>query len=193
MNPGVVVKKFVRCKACGYIMEEGKVGDRCPACGAPRAAFEPYNDPMSSRRRNLLKLELHPVAVHFPISLTVAVLVLMIIIAFLSGRAHSMLADTVKILVLLIPALVIMSGIVGIIDGKIRFRKIRNSTILKKKIVGACVLFLVLTAQTVIIWTSGFSNISIAISAALAAIAVGVIVYLALLGTSLMEAAFPGN
>ena len=35
------MKKYVRCKACGYIMEEGKVGDRCPACGAPRAALVP--------------------------------------------------------------------------------------------------------------------------------------------------------
>jgi hypothetical protein len=86
-----------------------------------------------------------------------------------------------------------MSGVVGFIDGKIRFRKIRNSAILKKKIVGASALFVVLTAQTVVIWTSGFSGIGIAVSALLAAIAVGVIVYLALLGTSLMEAAFPGN
>jgi rubredoxin len=187
------MKKYVRCKACGYIMEEGKLGDKCPACGAPKAAFEPYNDPMSPRRRNLLKLELHPVAVHFPISLTVAVLVFLIITAFLSGRAHAMLIDTVKILVLLLPPLVIMSAVVGIIDGKTRFRKIKNSIILKRKIIGACILFAVLTAQTVIIWTSGFSDISIGISAALAAIAIGVIVYLALLGTSLMEAAFPGN
>jgi rubredoxin len=187
------MKKYVRCKACGYIMEEGKVGDKCPACGAPRAAFEPYNDPVSPRRRNLLKLELHPVAVHFPITLTVGVLLFLIITAFVSGRAHAMFADTVKILVLFLPPLVIMSAIVGIIDGKIRFRKIKNSAILKKKIVAASALFALLTAQTVVIWTSGFSGAGIGIAAALAAIAIGVIVYLALLGTSLMEAAFPGN
>ena len=148
---------------------------------------------MSARRRKLLKLDIHPVAVHFPISLTVAVLVFLIFTAFLSGRAHAMLNDTVKILVLLIPALVIMSGVVGIIDGRIRFRKIRNSAILKRKIVGACALFIVLTAQTIIIWTSGFTSTSIAISVVLAAIGIGVIVYLSLLGTSLMEAAFPGK
>jgi uncharacterized membrane protein len=187
------MKKYVRCKACGYVMEEGKVGDKCPACGAPRAALVPYEYPMSARRRNLLKLQFHPVAVHFPISLTVAVLVFVIFTAFLSGRAHAMLADTTKILVLLLPAMVIMSGIVGIIDGKIRFRKIRNSMILKKKIAGASVLFVILTAQTVIVWTSGFSGVGIAVTAALAAVAIGVIIYLALLGTSLMEAAFPGN
>jgi hypothetical protein len=173
-------------------MREGKVRDRCPACGAPKAAFAPYDDPMSARRRTLLKLDLHPVLVHFPVSLTSAVLAFLILTAFLSGRAHAMLADTVKILVLLLPALVIVAGVGGIIDGRIRFRKIKNSMILKRKILGACLLFAVLATQTVIIWVAGFGGADIA-AAVLAAIAVGIIVVLAVMGTGIRVAAFPGD
>jgi rubredoxin len=187
------MSKYVRCKACGYITREGKLGDRCPACGAPKAAFEPYDDPMSARRRALLRLDLHPVSVHFPVSLTSVVLVFLILSAFLSGRAHAMLADTVKTLVLLLPALAIVAGIAGIIDGRTRFRKIKNSMILKRKILGACLLFVVLTAQTVIIWVAGFGGAGIAGAAVLGAIAVGIIVVLALMGRDIRVAAFPGD
>ena len=187
------MKNYMRCKACGYIMEEGKVGDRCPACGAPKAALEPYNDPMSEHRRNLLKLDLHPVAVHFPVSLTAAVLVFLIFASFLSGRAHAMLADTVKIVVLLLPVLVLLAGIAGFIDGRVRFRKIRNSMILKRKIVGACLLFAVLTAQSIVVWLAGFSGAGIAVAAVLGAVALGIVIVLALMGTGLTVAAFRGK
>jgi rubredoxin len=187
------MKNYVRCKACGYIMQEGKVGDRCPACGAPKSAFEPYDDPMSPRRRTLLNLDIHPVLVHFPVSLTSAVLAFLILTAFLAGSAHAMLVDTVKILVLVLPALVIVTGAGGIIDGRIRFRKIKNSLILKRKILGACSLFVVLAAQTVVIWVVGFSSAGIAAAAVLAAIAVGIIIVLAKMGMGIRVAAFPGN
>ncbi len=56
----------LKCKACGYIIDEKKLGDVCPACGVPRKAFEPWTDDMSPRRRVLLTLNLHPIALHFP-------------------------------------------------------------------------------------------------------------------------------
>jgi rubredoxin/uncharacterized membrane protein len=186
------VKRYVRCKACGYIMEEGKLADRCPACGAPKSAFMPYTDPLSTRRRNLLKLDLHPVAVHFPVSLTAAILVFVIAVAFLSDTARSMLVDTTKILLLLVPVLVIAAGVIGFIDGRVRFRKIKNSMILKRKIVYASLLFVVLTAQTVIVWIFGFTGIITAVSIVLGAVAIGLIVLLSRLGVSIMDSAFPG-
>lgn len=187
------MKKLVRCKACGYIMEEGKLGDKCPACGAPKTAFMPFVDPMSPSRRNLLKIDLHPSAVHFPVSLTSAVLVFCIAIAFLSGNARILLVDTTKILVLLVPIMVIIAGIMGFVDGKVRFRKVKNSMILRRKILYASILFVVVTAIAVIIWVFGFSMVVNAVAAVLAAIALGLIIVLALLGTSINEAAFPGN
>ncbi len=187
------MKKLVRCKACGYIMEERKLGEKCPACGAPKTAFMPFVDPMSPARRNLLKLDLHPIAVHFPISFAVAVLVFSIAIIFLSGDARILLINATKILVLLIPVLVLVSGILGFIDGKVRFRKIKNSLILKRKILYASIFCVVSIALAVIVWIFGFSMIITSIAALLAAIAIVLIVLLSLLGTSITEAAFPGN
>jgi uncharacterized membrane protein len=188
------MKKLVRCKACGYIMEEGKLGDRCPACGAPKAAFVEYTDPMNRTRRRLLKWELHPIAVHFPVSFAVAVLVFSIIIAFMSGDVKEMLVNTTEIMVLFIPVLVIVAGVAGYIDGKVRFRKIRNSRILKKKILYSSFLFVIAAVLAVTVWTEGFDSIvSVSLIAVLAAVAVVLISILALLGTSITESAFAGD
>jgi uncharacterized membrane protein len=187
------MKKLVRCKACGYTLEEAKLGDKCPACGAAKISFMPYADPMSQARRNVLKLDLHPIAVHFPISLTVAVLVFSLAAVFLSGDAHLLLRDTVKILVLLVPVLVVIAGVVGYFDGKIRFRKIKNSLILKRKILYASLFFVVSAVMAVVVWVfnlnSVISNFTVIV---LGLIAVGLIVILSRLGTSITEAAFPG-
>jgi uncharacterized membrane protein len=188
------MKKMVRCKACGYIMEEGKLGDRCPACGAPKVAFMPYVDPVSEPRRRLLNFHLHPIAVHFPTTLAVAILVFSIPILFLSGDSQTLLISTNKILSLFLPLTVILAGVVGFVDGKTRFRKIKNSAILKRKIVYASFLLAISVALTVLVWTQGFENAAFtSVDALLSALAVGLIVALALLGMSFKDAAFPGN
>jgi uncharacterized membrane protein len=188
------MKKLVRCKACGYIMEEGKLGDKCPACGAPKAAFMPYVDTMGARRRNILKLDLHPIAVHFPVSFSVAVLVFSIAIFFLTGDARTFLINTNKVLVLLIPVMVIIAGTAGFIDGKVRFRKVGNSQILRRKILYAGIFLTASIALAVMVWVFGFGSPAFtAASVVLAAIASGMIVILSLLGTSILDAAFPGN
>jgi uncharacterized membrane protein/rubredoxin len=188
------MKKMVRCKACGYIMEEGKLGDKCPACGVPRTSFEPYADSMSASRRNVLNIQLHPIAVHFPISFVSAVLVFSIAIAFFSGSAYTYLVSTTKVLLLFVPVLIIAAGVLGFIDGKIRFRKVGRSHILKTKIAYAVILFVISVALTVIVWIFGFDRVIYnSVAALLAAIALAVIVVLGLLGTSIKDAALPGK
>lgn len=185
---------MVRCKACGYLMPAGKLHDRCPACGAPKTAFEPYTDPMGPERRKILKLDLHPIAVHFPVSFVAAVLVFSIAIPFLAGEAQTLLIDTNKILVLFIPVLIIATFWLGWLDGKIRFRKISNSRILKTKIVYAILLFLVSSAITVVIWISGYDSAGLsALIGVLSAAGLILVVLLALLGISINRAAFPGK
>ena len=187
------MKKMVRCKACGYITEERKLGEKCPACGAPKTAFIPYIDHLAASRRRVLNLDLHPIAVHFPISFAVAVLVFSIAIAFLSGDAQTLLINATKVMVLLIPILVIIAGTVGFVDGRVRFRKIKNSTILKRKIIYASILFIFSIALAVIVWMEGFNRVIFtSLDALLAAVMVVSIIILALLGTSIAEAAFPG-
>ena len=184
---------MVRCKVCGYIMFGGKSGDKCPACGAPRTAFEPYIDNMAQPRRKILNLQLHPIAVHFPVAFAVAALVFSFVTIFLSGQARTTLIDATKIIVLFIPILVIAAGIAGWLDGRVRFHKIKNSMILKRKIVYAIILFIISLALAVTIWTGGTDSWVFALGALMSLAAVVMVYLLGLLGTSIIGAAFPGK
>jgi hypothetical protein len=184
----------VRCKACGYITKEGKLGDRCPACGAPRTAFEPYTDPMSPRRRAVLNLQLHPVATHFPVSFVTAALVFTIAASLIPGGGHEMLVSTTKILTLLLPFLVIATFWLGWWDGRVRFRKIRNSRILKMKILYAGLLFIITVGLGLVVWTGELGTAGYIWGALLLGAAGFVLVILlGLLGSSILGAAFPGK
>jgi hypothetical protein len=188
------MKKMVRCSACGYIMEEQKLGAKCPACGAPKTAFRPFEDPVAYPRRRLLNIHLHPIAVHFPTAFSVAVLVLAIAAGFLAGTAGDLLFSTLKILALFIPLTVIVSAVAGYIDGKVRFRRIKNSSILKQKILFAAVYLVVSAALAGVVWTQGFEQgIFVLLAVLLAAAEVVLSIILGLLGTSLTEALFPGK
>ncbi len=82
--------ELLRCKSCGYIVEAGRVGEVCPACGVPRKMMEPWKDPLSQRRRFLLGLDLHPIVDHFSVSFSAcAVVVALFLLLFpgFSGRA----------------------------------------------------------------------------------------------------------
>ncbi len=83
MNP------LVRCRVCNYVTAESKLGDRCPACGAPRAVFEPYTDRISGRRRKILDLHLHLIVIHFPQAFSAAVLALAFTPLIFRGRPRS--------------------------------------------------------------------------------------------------------
>jgi hypothetical protein len=175
-------------------MQESKLRDKCPACGALRIVFEPYIDPVAEPRRRILRLDLHPIAVHFPTSFAVSVLVLSVAALFFSGDAQTLLICTIKIMALLLPLVVIISIIAGIVDGKIRFRKIQNSMILKKKIIYGCVLVVISLGLLAVIWLKGFGGIvSMVASIILSALAVVMSYLLAKLGMSIANSSFPGK
>jgi uncharacterized membrane protein len=141
-----------------------------------------------------LKLDLHPIAVHFTVSFAVAVFIFSVAIPFLTGDAQVFLISTNKVLVLFIPVIVFATFWLGWIDGTTRFRKIKNSQILLQKITYAIILFAVIAAQTVITWVYGFGNPGITALIALLGASASVLVFLlGLLGTSIKESAFPGN
>ncbi len=183
--------KLVRCKACGFVMAEGALGDRCPACGAPRTSFQPYVDPVGVSKRKILKFHLHPIAVHFPTTLSVAILVFALGALAIGGKAGDLLISTNKILGVFFPAVVLLSGALGFWEGKIRFRKIRNSKVLKTKLAYAIGLFAVSLAISVTVWPSGVGFQIM--TAVLAAATVVCNIFLGLLGMSLDDAAFPGK
>ncbi len=188
------MKKMVRCKACGYIMEEAKLGDVCPACGAPRISFEPYTDTVGEKRRRLLNFDLHPIAVHFPISFIVSVLVFSLASFLFSGQVADLLICTTKMLVLFLPLVVLLAFLVGLLDGMIRFRKIGKSHILKTKVVLGIILFVLSVGLASVVWSKGFVDPVYTVSAiVIDVVALACIVVLSLLGTSISNSAFPGK
>jgi O-antigen/teichoic acid export membrane protein len=184
---------MMRCKACGYLMKEGETGDRCPACGAPRTAFEPATDPLARPRRRLLSLQLHPVAVHFPVALATATLVFSLAIPFLTGEGKNLLVSAAKLLALLLPFLAAAAFLAGWVDGRARFRKIRNSAILKRKIGYAAVLLAVSSGLAAAVWAGGYGTVGATLAAILlSAAAVGCVYVLGRLGTSIVGSALAG-
>jgi uncharacterized membrane protein/rubredoxin len=187
------VKKLIRCKACGYIMAEEKLGDKCPACGVPKEMFEPYTDPMAEPRRRILRLDLHPIAVHFPTSFTVAVLVFTIATFFFSGPVEELLISTIKVIALFLPLVVLIAFLAGLLDGKTRFRRLDRSHILKTKIVYGSLFFVFSVGLALLVWLAGLGSVLlISIAAILAAAGVACSVVLALLGMQILNSAFPG-
>jgi uncharacterized membrane protein len=187
------MKKLVRCKACGYIMPEGSLRDKCPACGVPSRMFEPYTDPMSESRRRILSFDLHPVAVHFTVSFAVAILVFSAATFFFRGPAQGFLICTAKVLALLLPVLVLVAFLVGLLDGKTRFRQIKRSHILQKKIIYGSIFFVFSVGLAVFLWLVGIGSVLLtSIAVVLSAVTVGCTVMLALLGVQILNAALPG-
>ncbi len=190
----ILVQTMVRCKACGYVMPEAKLGDKCPACGALRTVFEPYVNPVAEPRQKVLNMHLHPIAVHFPTVLAVAILVFAVATPFFSGQAQAMLISTVKILALFLPIVTVIAMLMGVVDGRTRFRKIKNSEILKTKIVYGSILFVFSLGLVIDVWLKGFSEILYTLALIiLAAGAVAFSAILALLGMSITNSAFPGK
>ena len=89
------------------------------------------------------------------------------------------------------PIVVLLAGGIWFWDGKMRFRKIRNSKILKTKLIYAVALFIVSLGIAVIVWPDGL--VFRVLVLVLAAGTVVCSIFLGLLGMSLDDAAFPGK
>ncbi|OHD63342.1 MAG: hypothetical protein A2176_00070 [Spirochaetes bacterium RBG_13_51_14] len=132
----------LRCKACGYIINENKLGDICPACGMPRSAFEPYKETLSKKRKMILGLNLHPIALHFPQAFA-AVIPPFILLGVAAGPSiGSQLMATVQVLSVILPLTVLAAVGAGLIDGKTRFKKLSTPILVKKIIMGTILLAL---------------------------------------------------
>lgn len=186
---------LVRCSVCGYITEEGKLKDKCPACGAPRAAFEPYTDPVSERRRKFLDLTIHPVAVHFPQAFATSLVILSLTPLIFSGVLGGLFLSTERILAVFLPLLVAAAMLAGILDGRARFKRIRRSLILKTKIAVAAMFLGFSLTLAVVTWLKvpadppGFNLwvTSLALGAFVCSFALG------LLGKKVVGAIIPGD
>ncbi len=128
------MKKMIQCKACGYIMREDSKSETCPACGVPRKAFVSWNDPVSPRRRAVLNLDLHPIALHFPQAFSALVPVLILADHFSPLARGIEVNQAVRVLSVLVFPAILGAYLSGLIDGHTRFRKL-NTTFLRAKII----------------------------------------------------------
>jgi uncharacterized membrane protein len=133
---------LMKCKACGFVIEQGKIKDVCPACGVPAKMFEPYTHPVSEKRRRILDLHTHPVLVHFPQAFALTLFLLSLFAFFVPAAVQEAFSSTIKVLSALLPFFVIPAIATGLLDGKLRFRRV-TTPLLKQKIILALVFFIV--------------------------------------------------
>jgi rubredoxin len=183
---------LIRCKACGYITEEGKIKDVCPACGVPAKMFEPYTDPLSEKRRRILDLHIHPIIVHFPQAFAFTLFVLAVLSFVAPPQINEALHYTIQVISSALPFFLILALLTGLIDGKTRFRKV-TTPFLKKKIIIGLIFFITSIALVVVAFTQQLSAISaMALFIFLTIMALGCAVSLGLIGGRLVDAKLPG-
>ncbi|MFX0115410.1 MAG: hypothetical protein ACFFB3_12745 [Candidatus Hodarchaeota archaeon] len=135
---------FEICRLCGYVRKISGNSDVCPACGAPATSFIPYKHKASELRRRFLELDVHPVTVHFTVSYTMSMAILFVL-SFITPKLfgiHIRDDGLLDFFVALFPIFVLAGGVTGIIDGKVRYRKIQTP-FLKWKIAAGLTLFIV--------------------------------------------------
>lgn len=127
------MKKYMKCKVCGFIGEENQIKTVCPACGAPHTAFQSYTYNINEKRLKILNMHIHPILVHFPQALAFLSLIFIIIAFLAKGTTSSNFIIVEKILSILIPITVFIAIEAGVFDAKTRFKK-RFGSLLKQKI-----------------------------------------------------------
>lgn len=126
----------MRCKACGYVIGENKLGKVCPACGVPRTAFEPYVDDISKRRKFILDLNIHPILIHFPQAYATILPLLIVLGMLIATPLGDDLLSAAKVLSYVLPLTVAAAIAGGLIDGFTRFKKLTTTILIKKMIIG---------------------------------------------------------
>jgi len=183
---------LIRCKACGYVTCEGKIKDVCPACGVPAKMFEPYTDPVSEKRRMILGLHIHPIMVHFPQAFSITLFLLIVLSYFTPVKIKWMFFDAILVISFLLPYFVILAIITGLLDGKVRFRKVTTPLLKKKFILGVLLLIISITLAFVTFSEQLTASPTYEFFLPLTIIAVACSAGLGLIGGHLMEAKFPG-
>ncbi|MGV7927315.1 MAG: rubredoxin-like domain-containing protein [Spirochaetota bacterium] len=182
----------LKCKACGYIIDEKKLGDVCPACGVPRKAFEPWTDDMSPRRRTLLTLNLHPIALHFPQAFSAMIPVFILAGLLLPLPFGFEVSQAVRLLSVLVFPFAIAAFSSGIIDGMTRFKRLGTPSLARKIVLGLIFLAASFSLSLVAILNEAIEPVRWHIFA-LAFLCVGLQVALAQIGKRLMCIYLPGK
>ncbi len=182
------MKELVRCRPCGYVMEAGKLGDVCPACGLPRKVFEPYREKVSLNRLKILNLDLHPIMIHLSQSLVILIPALIIMTHFFSDFQPEMIKNVLTFSVFVFPFTLLLAIITGVIDGLTRFKTLKTP-LLRVKIIFS-IIILLLSVGIFIVAPNQESYI-LALVLSILSLAAGV--QLGLWGKKLINVILPGT
>ena len=182
------MKELVRCKPCGYVMEEDKLGDVCPACGMPRKAFEPYRERVALNRLFVLGLDLHPIAIHLSQTFVVMIPALIIFTKLFPNILFEVLSNVLIFSVYVFPLTLIGAIATGLLDGLFRFKSL-TPPLLRTKILYSSIITVLAIVQFLFSYKGEYGIISITVSIGCLACAVR----LGLLGKKLLDVILPGS
>lgn len=184
------MKKYVRCKACGYVMDEALLKDKCPACGIPKVVFEP-DIKISPGRRFMLDQHLHPISVHLPQVFLLLILVMPLLSLAVSDPLRSEFLIIAKWAIFALPITVVGGIVTGLFDGKLRFKKL-TTPLMINKIIAATFLQILSLAIWALYLYQGFAAGNLWLIVGLTAVATGCAIYLGRVGSSLFSSILPG-
>lgn len=116
------MRNYIKCSVCGYIGEDGKIKQVCPACGAPLSSFEHYEYGINEKRLSNLNMHLHPILVHFPISIAALSFIFLIVAFFVKSGTNNQWILIEKIISIILPFTIIAAMAAGLFDAKSRLR-----------------------------------------------------------------------
>ncbi len=116
------MRSYLKCSVCGYIGEENKIKQVCPACNAPLASFEHYEYGINEKRLSNLNLHLHPALTHFPISIAGLSFIILIIAFSMKNDTNSAWILIEKIISIILPFTIIATMAAGLYDAKARLK-----------------------------------------------------------------------
>lgn len=185
------MKKKVRCKVCGYVMDEAALKDVCPACGVPRTAFVEYKPSISQKREDILNLHLHPISIHFPEAISVFTVFFLIVGFLFGGKLENSLIEANKALFSLFPLTVLAAFASGVYDAKIRFKKL-SPPVLKRKIFLGVVLLISSIISLLLVFTAPYSTLEKCMLLLFSVLNLLLCVVLGNTGGKLMDSRMPG-
>ncbi len=184
------MKEYLKCKACSYIIEKENPPAVCPACGVPIKAFEDYRFNLSSRRKLIIDLDLHPMMIHLPQSISGMIIFFGILSLITEASWGIKFLFTVEVITYILPLSVLASLLTGMFDGRNRFKKL-SAPALKKKIALGSALFVITAAMPVIVVSAGIKDALFPLMGlSIAALAIQAV--LARIGIKLFFAWLPG-
>ena len=185
------MKTYIKCKACGFILESSHLKDVCPACGLPKTVFEPYTKKISSKRKFIIDQHIHPVGVHFP-QVFIIVIMFMLSLSFLVDnplRAEFFVAA--KLAILALPFFVLLAFITGLVDGKFRFKKLTTPLLINKIRVG--VAFQILSIVIFALYLrNGFTTTTMVVIIILSILSIACGAFLGKTGSGMFNSILPG-